>query len=320
MIQRQTWGQIRTYTLGVLALVAGTAVGAGVTGSAASAKTVSILTIGNSFAENALSVLPRIASAAGHRLVAGRANLGGCTLERHWKHMSAYEADPEDPKGSPYGTRSLKELLTQKTWDVVTLQQVSWLSHNPASYEPYISDLHAYVSKHAPQAKIYIHQIWAYRNDDPRYTPKNEGKQPHTHQVMYEQVREANHTYATKLGIGILPSGDAMYRADTDLKWGYQPDTTYDFSQATHPALPNQSHSLHSGWRWKKQKDGSHKLYMDGHHANRNGEYLIGCTWFEVLFGESVVNNSYAPKGMAPEYAQFLRQTAHDAVAALSAK
>ena len=55
------------------------------TGSRARAeqKTVRLLTIGNSFAENALTYLPQIVDSAGHNLVVGRANLGGCTLERH---------------------------------------------------------------------------------------------------------------------------------------------------------------------------------------------------------------------------------------------
>ena len=59
---------------------------------------------------------------------------------------------------------------------------------------------------------------------------------------------------------------------------------------------------------------------MDGHHANWAGEYLLGCVWYEVLFEQSVLDNSYAPKGVDPEYAAFLRQTAHKAVADLKAE
>ncbi|MCA9123794.1 MAG: hypothetical protein H6822_00480 [Planctomycetaceae bacterium] len=40
-------------------------------------KTVRLLTIGNSFADNALTYLPQIVHSAGHKLVVGRANLGG---------------------------------------------------------------------------------------------------------------------------------------------------------------------------------------------------------------------------------------------------
>ena len=53
---------------------------------------------------------------------------------------------------------------------------------------------------------------------------------------------------------------------------------------------------------------------MDGHHANLAGEYLGACVWYEVLFGESVVENRYVPEGLAPDYAAFLQETAHRAV------
>ena len=33
---------------------------------------------------------------------------------------------------------------------------------------------------------------------------------------MYQQVRDAYHTIANELNVGILPSGDAMYLADTN--------------------------------------------------------------------------------------------------------
>jgi hypothetical protein len=69
------------------------------------------------------------------------------------------------------------------------------------------------------------------------------------------------------------------------------------------------------GWQWKEQKDGSKKLVMDGHHANMAGEYLGACVWHEVLFNKSAVGNSFIPNGLDPEYAKFLQETAHRAVA-----
>ena len=44
------------------------------------------------------------------------------------------------------------------------------------------------------------------------------------------------------------------------------------------------------------------------------GEYLGGCVWYEVMFGKSVENNSFVPKGLDAEYAKFLRATAHRVV------
>lgn len=283
---------------------------------------VSVLTIGNSFAENALRVLPQLAEAAGHELIVGRANLGGCSFERHWNHVAAFEKDPKSVAGSPYekGTRSLHELLTSRKWDFITVQQVSFKSHDLSTYTPFAEDLCAYVRKHAPDSKLLVQQIWAYRVDDPRFVPKNAGKEPHTHLEMYQQVRAAYHTLADELDLEIIPSGNAMFLADTNPKWGYKPDLAFDFKTAVHPALPDQSHSLHVGWTWRKLTDDAEPtLKMDGHHANRTGEYLIGCVWFEKLFGESVVDNPFVPEGIDPDYARFLRQTAHRAVADLMA-
>ena len=128
-------------------------------------KSVSILTIGNSFADNVLHQLPQIVEASGNKLVYAKANLGGCSFGRHWKHMDAYEKNNDDPDGKPYGGGkfSLKDMLTRQKWDVVTIQQVSYKSHDLNTYEPYASEIYAYIRKHASQAKIYLHQVWAYR-------------------------------------------------------------------------------------------------------------------------------------------------------------
>ena len=65
-----------------------------------------------------------------------------------------------------------------------------------------------------------------------------------------------------------------------------------------------------------KGKDGKSALGMDGHHANMAGEYLGACVWYEVLFGESVVGNTFITPGLDKTYARFLQETAHKAVIA----
>jgi len=44
------------------------------------------------------------------------------------------------------------------------------------------------------------------------------------------------------------------------------------------------------------------------------GEYLGACVFYEVLFGDIVVGNTFVPSGLDSAYAKFLQETAHQAV------
>ena len=280
-------------------------------------KTVRLFTVGNSFSGNATRFLPSLAKAGGQTLVLGTASVGGAPLALHWGKAEAHEKDPQDPEGL-YGTKKkegLRELLRGEKWDYVTIQQASIKSHDLETYRPYAKQLHDYIRSNAPGAKVLVHQTWAYRVDDPRFAGRPKAGEPTTQEEMYQQLTRAYRTIASELRTRVIPVGDAFHLADTDPKWGYRPDAMFSAKTATSPALPDQSHSLHVGWKWSKPADGKPSLQMDGHHANDAGQYLGACVFYEVLFGESVEENSFVPKGLDPEYARFLRQTAHRAVA-----
>ncbi len=283
--------------------------------TAAKTKTVRLMTVGNSFSQNATRYLNDLVKAKGHALIHRPMAIGGASMEVHWEKAKLHDKDPKDPKGL-YGKKSLRDELTGGTWDFVTIQQASIKSHNIATYRPFAKQLHDLIKKAAPKAEILIHQTWAYRVDDPRFTrPSKTPGEPTTQKEMYDGLNKAYRTIASELGLRVIPVGDAMYRADTDEKWGYRPDKKFDFRNAQPPTLPNQTHSLHTGYRWGKSKDGKMALTMDGHHANVAGEYLGACVFYEVLFGESVVGNSFAPPQLDREYARFLQETAHAVVA-----
>jgi hypothetical protein len=274
-------------------------------------KTVRLVTIGNSFSANATNFLDDLAKAAGHTLVHMPFVVGGASMEVHWTKIQANEKDPKDPAGL-YGTKSLKDVLSTSAWDVVTIQQASIKSHDLATYRPFAQQLQAYVKQHAPKTELLLHETWAYRGDDPRFRmPKGE---PSTREAMYTMLRDAYRAVAKELGVRLIPVGDAFHLADSDPAWGFKSDPAWDPKKAVAPALPDQTHSLHVGWRWST-KDGKTTLQMDGHHANTAGEYLGACVWFEVLFGESPVGNTFVPKGLSAEDAAYLQKAAHRAVA-----
>ncbi len=285
---------------------------------AGEAKTVKLLTIGNSFSANATHYLGDLAKAGGHTLVHHPLVIGGASFQVHAEKAQKHEADPKDKAGLYTSGRGLKESLQLQKWDYVTIQQASIKSHDLATYQPYAGWLHDYVSKHAPQAKLLVHETWEYRKDDPRFTkPSDKPGEPKTQEEMYTGLRSAYDKIAAEFGARIIPTGDAFHLADTDPKWAYQPDATFNPKVAKPSELPNQTHSLHVGWRWAKPKTGGPlALGMDGHHANMAGEYLGACVWYEVLFGESPVGNTFIPKGLDPKDALFLQETAHRAVIA----
>jgi Domain of unknown function (DUF4886) len=282
----------------------------------AQTKTVRLFTVGNSFSANATRYLGDVAKAAGDTLILRTANVGGSSMELHWSKVQAFEKDPADKLGLYTGGKSLKDLLAGDRWDFVTFQQASIKSHDVATYRPFAKQLSDYIRQHAPGATLLLHETWEYRVDDPRFSAKEPKLgEPTTQDAMYAGLSAAYATIAKELGVRRIPVGDAFHIANRDPQWGFRPSATpFDSKKAKPGELPDQTHSLHVGWSWKKAKDGTIKLSMDGHHANMAGEYLGACVWYEVLFEKCVVDNPFVPAGLDAGYARFLRATAHTAV------
>lgn len=309
-----------TLTLLMAALIAEFSTGAEPAQPAAK-KTVRLLTIGNSFSQDATFFLDEMAAADGNLLILKTANVGGSPLELHWNRAQIHERDPQDPAGVYGPCRGLKEILSDGPHDFVTIQQRSLSSHDVATYRPYAANLRDYVKKYAPSAKLFLHETWAYRADDPRFAVANpKAGEPKTQREMYEGLSQAYRTIAAELKVDLIPVGDAFYAADTDPRWGYKADAAFEPKTAKFPALPNQAFSLHVGRSWKKNGAGEQSLGMDGHHASVAGRYLGACVWYEILFGESCVGNKFSPPNMDADYLRFLQTTAHNAVHALRGK
>jgi len=279
----------------------------------AEGKTVRLLTVGNSFSRNATRYLGDLVREGGHSLIHRPLIIGGASFQVHADKAKRTDQAREYAKG--FG---LEEYLKAEKWDYVTIQQASIKSHDYATYQPHAGWLRDTILKHAPSAALLIHQTWAYRVDDPRFTkPNDKPGEPKTQEAMYRGLTASYDRLAKELGATIIPVGDAFYRADTDAEWGFKPPAPFDSKLLKHPDLPEQKHSLHIGWVWRKSKDGQKDvLSMDGHHANLAGEYLGACVWYEMLFSESAVGSKFIPKGLDSKYAHFLQQAAHEAVTA----
>ena len=284
---------------------------------AAGPKTIRLLTVGNSFSHNATHYLCDLAKANGDTLILREDNIGGSSFDIHLKKIEVFEKDPCSKLGKYTMNRSLKDDLTLEKWDFITIQQSSIKSHDIATYRPFAKQLADYIRKRAPDATLLMHQTWEYRMDDSRFSQKApKPGEPRTQDEMHRGLANAYATIAGEIGVKLIPVGDAFHLANRDPKWGYRaPATPFDPKKAKPGELPDQTQSLHVGWNWRTSSSGKTLLGMDGHHANMAGEYLGACVWYEVLFGRSVENNSFVPKGLDAEFARFLRATAHRAVA-----
>lgn len=282
-------------------------------------KIIRILSVGNSFAENALTFLEAIAnSTANVRIEVGRANLGGCSLEKHW-NLALYTARHPDHRTyrirtSPDGTPvegSLQDALIAAPWDYVTLQQVSHKSWLRDTFQPALGLLHNLVRQRAPRAAILLHMTWSYRSDSP-FFPQN----GLTQELMFERIRDAYAYYAAELDCSVLPSGEAVQMARRSpgrtFTW---PDHDFDYQHGEPPTLPRQHHSLSIGWKWaiNNSTNGIPEMSLDANHLNAHGCYLVGCVWFECLTGLDARSVTFCPGAIDPDTAAFLRVTAHDA-------
>lgn len=277
----------------------------------ASAKSLRVFVIGNSFSGNATRYLPELAKAGGHELVLGKAQAGGCSFARHWDALAADLASPGDPKGKIYAEgKSLREHMGEGRWDIITTQQYSRLSGDPASYRPFAAQLYAYLKKVQPDAEIVLHQTWAYRSDAKSFGEIGDKKQAANSEEMWRRSRAAYHQIAREQNVRVIPTGDAFWRVATDPTWTYVPDTTFDYQNPVTPQLPVQKNSLHVGYRWGK--DG--KFGIDPNHANPAGEYLGALVWYGFLFDETPEKLTFVPDGIDPVFAAFLRKTAWDVV------
>ena len=273
---------------------------------------VRILTVGNSFTNNATELLGEVAESRGRKLIHKRLHIGGSSLKKH-HGLAVTPTNPIQGSGTPYSNgETLTEALKSEDWDFVTLQQLSIKSHNASTYEPYISNIAQLIHRFAPQAELVIHQTWAYRCDDPRFSKSlyQEGE-PRTQEEMYQGLARAYAKVAHSLNAKIIPTGNGFWRADNDPKYRYQPAEDAAARKFIFPELPNQTYSLHKGYNWKK-KDGQNRLNMDGHHTSLAGKYLAACIWYSCLFADNPELVTFRPDEISADYAAFLRKVAKE--------
>ena len=166
-----------------------------------------VLFVGNSFSRDTIQHLGNIAKNVGiSDFRFANLYIGGCPLEKHFRNaLGDVKAYSFDFNGAvvPGLLVSIKEALLFDSWDFVTLQQASHFSARFETYEPYLSELAAYVRKYCPKAKLLIHQTWAYKDGSEKLAGTG---------LSYDRLQEGlKQTYARAAQNGTLvPVGDAF--------------------------------------------------------------------------------------------------------------
>lgn len=289
-------------------------------------ESIKLLTVGNSFADNATRFLPQIAKSQGVELVLFKANLPAAELARHARHLEAALADPKSKDGQPYVTPSGQPIsligaLELEKWNFVTIQQWSVLSFDPSTYEPHAGRLVAAIRSHAPSAEILVHQTWAYRADDPWFAPggavsPDAPNRPTSQDEMYRRLTAAYEQLAARYQLRLLPVGDAFEQARASELWRFKfPDSAFDYAHPLDGKTPDQAGSLNVGWTWRTNRTtGQREVGLDAHHANVAGCYLAGCIWFETIAGRALRHDAWKPDALTEEGASSLRAIAHKAI------
>lgn len=225
---------------------------------------IKVLAIGNSFSQDATHYLSQIAQADGVEMKVMNLYIGGCSLERHWKNV---QNDSKDYllEENGYSTEryvSIKEALDMDEWDYIVTQQASHDSGMIETYEPYLENLCKYLRDEKPKAKLLLQETWAYESDSmhpgfPRYDSCQE--------TMYERLKAAYYEEADKNDLKLIPCGDVIQslRKIDPFIYGY----------------------------------GGMSICRDGFHMNViYGRYLLAATWYKVITGNNISENSYVPK------------------------
>ena len=214
-----------------------------------------ILSIGNSFSEDAQRYLQKLAKKDGMDFKTVNLYIGGCSLRAHYLNiLENNDVYAFQFNGENTGLLvSIKQALISDDWDVITLQQASHYSAKEETYSPYIESLAEYARKYCPHAKIYIHQTWAYEDGSDRL--KNIGGYT-TAKDMFNSIRAAYESAANLImADGIIPCGQAMFNATIM---------------------------------------GIEKIHRDTFHASLGaGRYLLALVWYKTLSGRDISNNDF---------------------------
>lgn len=217
-----------------------------------------ILSIGNSFSEDAQAYLHALAEQRGIDLTTVNLAIGGCSLQTHWENVAHNKANYlYGVNGGAWAERlvTIDEILSSQSFEIITLQQVSGLSGQYDTYQPYLNDLAAYVREKQPGAILFFHRTWAYELDSEH---GDFARYDRDQQKMYRALCDASASACLVTGATIIPAGDVV--------------------QALRERVPAFDYAA-----------GGESLCRDGFHMSVTyGRFAVAMTWLASLWGKYV--------------------------------
>ena len=222
---------------------------------------IKMLSIGNSFSQDALFYFRGLADDAGIEVDVWHMCIGGCSLERHYNNMMGDMAIYGfSVNGERRPDAALSEVIETEQFDIVTIQQVSHMSGLYSTYHPYVDALAEYIRKHQPNAKLWLHKTWAYEIDSSHtgFAPYSKNQE-----IMYKAICKVVEKVNDEVNFdGIIPSGDVIQALRSKPEFNY-------------PQEPS--------------------LCRDGFHMHLlYGRYAVAATWFETLLGGNILESNFA--------------------------
>lgn len=216
--------------------------------------TIHILSIGNSFSQDAQRYIYELAKSEGVDIQTTNLYIGGCPFEKHFRNiMGDLKEYSLEKNGHDTGFKvSICDALVSRSWDYITIQQASHFSFDYETYQPYASVVADYIKEFCPKAKILIHQTWGYATDSDRI--KNFGFV--SYDEMFAKVKDAYNQLKEDIGAdGLIPSGEVLQKA---LELGMA------------------------------------SVHRDGFHAKFGvGRFMLALTWYKYLTNNSIDNVKY---------------------------
>jgi len=244
---------------------------------------IRILSVGNSFSQDAHAFLHDLSAAGGVDVLAANLYIGGCSLETHYKNMTEDKTEYSyEINGIPTGeTVSLGQAFEAEDWDFITFQQASHDSGIPETYFPYLPRLISYSAGSSPRSVKLLHQTWAYETDSDHDAFSRYGNDQH---VMYSSLKDAYSLAADVTGLCIIPSGEVI-------------QTLRSYKEFDYP-------------------DSGLSLCRDGFHLDLiYGRFAAAATWYESITHKDVRENPFVPQSdgnTADGYlSAVIRETVH---------